>query len=155
MKRDPRLHGLTSDHHHALVLARRLQEAAAQGALDADLSAEVRRRYDDELGPHFAIEEEELLPALALAGRTDLVERTLREHGALRAHLAAAESGDRSRLAEFGKLLEAHVRFEERDLFTACEALAGPEVLARVVRRAPKGKGGGSRASRVADDEPR
>ncbi len=141
MKRDLRLQGLTSDHHHALVLARRLQEAAASGALDVELSAEVRRRYDDDLGPHFAIEEEELLPALAMAGRTDLVERTLREHGALRDHLAAAESGARSRLAEFGTLLEAHVRFEERDLFTACEDLVGPEVLARVARRAPKARG--------------
>ena len=140
MKRDLRLHGLTSDHHHALVLARRLQEAAARGALDVALSAEVRRRYDDDLGPHFAVEEEELFPALALVGRTDLVERTLREHGALRDHLAAAESGARSRLAEFGTLLEAHVRFEERDLFPACEALVGPEVLTRVALRAPKGK---------------
>ena len=84
-----------------------------------------------------------MLPALALVGRTDLVARTLREHGALRDHLAAAESGARSRLAEFGTLLEAHVRFEERDLFTACEALVGPEVLARVAHRAPKGKGPG------------
>ena len=143
MKRDLRLHGLTSDHHHALVLARRLQEAAARGGLDVELSAEVRRRYDEDLGPHFAIEEEELLPALALVGRTDLVDRTLREHAALRDHLAAAESGDCSRLAEFGALLEAHVRFEERDLFTTCEALVGPEVLARVALRAPDGKGPG------------
>jgi hypothetical protein len=28
VKRDVRLHGLTSDHHHALVLARRIREAA-------------------------------------------------------------------------------------------------------------------------------
>ena len=94
MKRDLRLHGLTSDHHHALVLARRLEEAAARGGLDVDLSAEIRDRYDEDLGPHFAIDEEELLPARALAGRSDLVDRTLRDHGALRDHLAAAESGD-------------------------------------------------------------
>lgn len=143
MKRDVRLQGLTSDHHHALVLARRLREAVARGGLDLMLLAEVRHRYDNDLGPHFAIEEEESLPALALVGRTDLVDRTLRDHGALRDHLAAAESGDRSRLAEFGALLEAHVRFEERDLFTTCEALVGPEVLARVALRAPKGKGPG------------
>jgi hemerythrin-like domain-containing protein len=140
MKRDVRLHGLTSDHHHALVLARRLREAAARGGLDLILLADVRRRYIEELGPHFALEEEELLPALEQVGRTDLVARTLRDHEALRNHLAAAESGDLSRLSEFGALLEAHVRFEERDLFTACEALVGPEVLTRVALRAPKGK---------------
>jgi hemerythrin-like domain-containing protein len=88
-KRDVRLHGLTSDHHHALVLARRLREAAARGGLDLILLAEVRRRYIEELGPHFAIEEEELLRPVEQVGRTDLVARTLREHDALRGHLAA------------------------------------------------------------------
>lgn len=140
MKRDVRLHGLTWDHHHALVLARRLREAAARGGLDRILLADGRRRYVEELGPHFAVEEEELLPALEQAGRTDLVARTLREHEALRGHLAAADSGDLSHPAAFGALLEAHVRFEERDLFPACEALVGPEVLMRVALRAPKGK---------------
>ena len=53
---------------------------------------------------------------------------------------AVAESGDLSRLSEFGALLEAHVRFEERGRFPACEALVGPEVLTRVALRAPKGK---------------
>jgi hypothetical protein len=140
MKRDVRLHGLTADHHHALVLARTIRETVSRGGLDLVLLAEVRRRYIEELGPHFAIEEEELLPALEWVGRTDLVARTLREHEALRGHLAAADSGDLSHLAALGALLEAHVRFEERDLFPACEALVGPEVLTRVALRAPKGK---------------
>jgi hemerythrin-like domain-containing protein len=141
MKRDIRLHGLTSDHHHALVLARRIIEAAARGDVNVGLVSEARRRCDEELSPHFAIEEEELLPALARAGREDLVDRTCAEHRALRAHLAAAEAGDAGRLLEFGNLLEAHVRFEERELFTACEALVEDDVLARVAQRAPKEKG--------------
>jgi hypothetical protein len=58
-------------------------------------------------------------------------------------HLAAAESGDFSRLGEFGAPLEANVRFEERDLFPACQALVGPEFLKRVALRAPKGEAAG------------
>ena len=141
MKRDIRLHGLSSDHHHALVLARRIREAAARGELGLALAAHARERYDAELAPHFAVEEEELLPALAAAGRQDLAERTRGEHEALRAHLRAAEAGELARLGQFAALLEAHVRFEEGELFPACEALAGDEVLGRVARRAPKGKG--------------
>jgi hypothetical protein len=99
VKRDVRLHGLTSDHHHALVLARRIREAAAGGSLDAALPDDARRRYDEELAPHFAIEEEELLPALGDGGRQDLVDRTLREHEALRGHLRDAQAGDQARAA--------------------------------------------------------
>ncbi len=143
MERDVRLHGLTSDHHHALVLASRIKEASTGGRLDAALVADARRRYEQELAPHFAVEEEELLPALAARGRHDLVERTLREHETLRGHLAAAEAGELARLEAFGQLLEAHVRFEERELFPVCEALVGDEVLARVAERAPKGKPAG------------
>jgi hemerythrin-like domain-containing protein len=142
MKRDVRLHGLTSDHHHALVLAFRIKDAAGHDALSAELLADARRRFDTELLPHFAIEEEELLPALLAAGRRDLVERTLAEHRQLRQELVAAESGQLGRLSTFGVLLEQHVRFEERELFPACEALAGDEVLTRVAERAPKTRPG-------------
>lgn len=138
MKRDLRLHGLTSDHHHALVLALRIKEADASGRLDAGLLADVRTRYDTQLRPHFAVEEEELLPALRRLGGADLVDRTLREHATLRQHLEAAELGDLPRLARFGELLHAHVRFEEAELFPACEARVGDDVLERVARRAPK-----------------
>jgi len=86
------------------------------------------------------VEEEELLPALTARGRRDLVDRTLAEHEALRGHLAAAQAGEPGRLEAFGLLLEAHVRFEEGELFPACEALVGDEVLARVAHRSPKGK---------------
>ncbi len=59
----------------------------------------------------------------------------------MRTYLAAAEDGDTRQLAEFGTLLRAHVRFEERELFPACEALVDGDVLTRVAQRAPKGKG--------------
>jgi hypothetical protein len=140
MTRDGRLQGMTSDHHHALGLARRIREATSRSDVDIVLLADVRRRYVEERAPHLALEEEELLPALEQVGRTDVVALALRDHEALRNHLAAAESGDLSRLSEFWALLKARVRFEERDLFTACQALVGPEVLTRVALRASKGK---------------
>jgi hemerythrin-like domain-containing protein len=125
MKRDPRLHALSSEHHHGLVLARRV----AQGRLDA---AAVRQRFDAELGPHFRIEEEVLLPALEDAGAAALATRTRRDHVELREHLAAAERGEQGRLAQFAATLERHIRFEERELFPAVEALLSGEQLDRV-----------------------
>jgi hemerythrin-like domain-containing protein len=138
MKRDPRLHGLTSDHHHALVLALRIKEASSRSDETAALLSDARRRFREELLPHFAVEEEELLPALARKGRQDLVDRTLTEHAALQEYLFGSRSSGASALPEFAALLEMHVRFEERELFPACEALLESEVLERVALKAPK-----------------
>lgn len=143
MKRDVRLHGLTADHHHALVLAWRIKRAAAGNGILPELVVEARQRYESELATHFAIEEEELLPALRTAGRTDLADRTWVEHETLRARLGEAEQIDAARLTVFGKLLDAHVRFEENELFPACEHLLEDAVLERVAARAPKGKAPG------------
>ena len=122
MKRDPRLHGLTTDHHHALRLAFRVKTECAAGRATADLAAGVAAAYDAELRPHFEVEEHVLLPALATAGAQVLVARTLAEHATLRAMAAAAGSGETGGLADFARLLHDHVRFEENELFPACEA---------------------------------
>lgn len=135
MKRDPRLHGLTSDHHQGLVLARRI----ARGSLDA---AAVRQRFETELEPHFLAEEELLLPALAAAGEPALVARTERDHAALRAHLAAAQRGEPGRLAAFAALLEEHIRFEERELFPAAESRLPRSALDGIEQRRPHRKRG-------------
>lgn len=130
MKRDARLHGLTSDHHQGLVLARRI----SQGKLDA---ASVRERFDADLDPHFLAEEELMLPALEAAGEAELVARTWHDHAALRAHLAAAERGEPGRLAAFAALLDEHIRFEERELFPAAEARLPESALERIHERKP------------------
>lgn len=125
MKRDPRLRGLSSEHHAALGWARRLQSRSTT-------PAELAARFEAELTAHFAIEERLLAPALREAGETGLADRLVREHRALR---AAAEAGD---APAFGRLLEAHVRFEERELFPRCEAVLPDEVLDAVATAAPK-----------------
>jgi len=131
LRRDLRLQGLSSDHHAALVLARRIE----RGEVDV---AGVRERFDADLAPHFAIEEEVLLPALREVGEATLAERTSHDHDTLRAHLAAAEAGALAGLASFGRVLAEHVRFEEQEVFPACESRLAPAILAEVARRAPK-----------------
>lgn len=132
MKRDPRLHRLSSEHHHALVLARSLE--SREGPWSASDGAALAERFATELEPHFRVEEELLLPPLAFTSARALAERTRADHEALRAALEAARAGDAEAARALGALLREHVRMEERELFPACEALLDDDVLERVER---------------------
>ncbi|MGD8937633.1 MAG: hemerythrin domain-containing protein, partial [Thiogranum sp.] len=74
MKRSQELAGLSRDHHSALVLARR---AGHDDESAREEWQRVRVFFRTDLEPHFRIEEQLLLPALAEAGEGALVERTL------------------------------------------------------------------------------
>lgn len=118
MKRDARLQGLSRDHHQALVLARTIERRCHQNDVDEDFLASVRHRFHTELAPHFAIEETLLA---ALLGEEALVRRTREEHALMARLLDAATPEGSAPLREFSRLLADHVRFEERDLYPACE----------------------------------
>lgn len=120
MKRSPTLRQLSREHHTALSLALRIAKATDPVARDK-LLASVPVLFSGELEPHFQEEERSLLPQLAQAGETALVARTLGDHAQLRALAAAIAGGDAAALAPFGSLLQAHVRFEERELFVVAE----------------------------------
>jgi len=138
MKRDVRLHGLSSDHHNALVLARTIERAFKAGQANQSLVDMVMREHKASLMRHFEIEEQLLLPPLAEKGEGDLVSQVLAEHVEMRAFLESAEAGDVNALEKFGALLFAHVRLEERSLFTKCEEILESEILDRVAVQAPK-----------------
>lgn len=135
MKRDHRLRGLSSEHHQALVLARWVSRHAPEWSAAAGEA--LGKRFAAELAPHFAVEEDILLSALLVDGAGDLVDRTLADHAALRGLCRRAIDGDGESAAVFASRLTAHVRFEERELFPACERLLAAEVLDRVGERAP------------------
>jgi hypothetical protein len=120
MKRSPALRQLSREHHTALSLALRIAKATEPAAQER-LLATIPALFRGELEPHFREEERSLLPQLAQAGETILVARTLDDHAQLRALAAAIAGGDATALAPFGTLLQAHVRFEERELFVVAE----------------------------------
>ena len=136
MKHDPRLNGLSSEHHHALVLARDLTDE--QSAWTPEAGVTLGKRFALELEPHFRLEEEVLLPALRRAGETSLVDRIAVDHAFLRTSVEAARAGDARAARAFGERLREHVRFEERELFPACTRTLPDEVLDEIARRAPK-----------------
>lgn len=125
MKRTPALQPLSREHHTALTLAKACERAAQ--SRDEEMVGKTCQRairaFSDELEPHFQIEEQSLLPLLHSAENKPLEQRTLADHRQLRALLDGLQQNNIEALDNFGKLLSAHVRFEERELFPALESL--------------------------------
>jgi hemerythrin-like domain-containing protein len=124
------------------VLARQ----ARRGAVEVEPESawrEVVFRFRRDLEPHFRIEEELLLPPLLEAGEEFVVAKTLDDHAILRDLARQRFTGGqrtelRVTLSEFGRRLDAHVRFEESILFETAERVLGDEVLEEIARAAPK-----------------
>lgn len=142
MRRVPELIALSHDHHSALVLARRCKQSALPAAkvLPAEAWRQVREAFPVHLELHFVIEERFLLPALEEIGESAIVERIRSDHAAMRTLAADAAAGTDA-IARFGLLLEAHVRFEEREVFDVAQqrlAAAVLEEIADACRRIPR-----------------
>lgn len=131
IRRHQALRPLSRDHHIALQLAQGLQTGASRH-LRAQLPSErralvahVQRVFGEELAAHFDMEDRVLAPAVAgKAPDLDRISREIEsEHAALSA-LAASLSDPAlddaaidATLDRFGRMLEAHVRREEREYY--------------------------------------
>ena len=120
MKRSPALIHFSREHHPALVLAKRIQRAANSELIALQPSS----AFLAELEKHFAEEEAQFAPTLATLPQ--LAARFNDDHTVLRTLMHRLHKGELTALVEFARRLEAHVRFEERELFPALEALANP-----------------------------
>lgn len=129
MKRHEQLQDLSREHHLALKLALLARRALASGEpLQIQAAATAcATAFVSDLEPHFVREESDVLPMLAQAGETALVERTLSEHDEMRRLAARLPAADPTTLERFGELLGAHVRFEERELFEVAQRHLEPD----------------------------
>lgn len=139
MKRDPRLVGLSREHHHALTLSVRLRKATQAGQDLAAAAQDLVRTFYSDIEPHFQIEEELLLPALEAVGGSGraLAARAREDHAWLRQGAALAAAGQTQHLAEYGRRMAAHVRFEERELFEYAQAALDDGVLQQIALARP------------------
>ena len=134
MKRHSGLVPLSRDHHHGLVLARRLilgrstNPRADWPADKAQQAARLVAFFESDLRRHFEIEEAHVFPAAARdlrdgPGRTRAL---IAEHEVMRGMVRDLVADPTARLAErltaFGELLEAHIHTEERILFEQMQA---------------------------------
>jgi hemerythrin-like domain-containing protein len=135
MKRSEALKVLSHQHHQGLFAALQLMRAAPETA------AQARQAFLDfferEGASHFRAEEELLLPAYARHTGCDKPEivRVLTDHVDLRRRgqdLEANAHPDPSALRELGERLEAHIRFEERELFPMIESALPDGELAQL-----------------------
>ena len=131
-KRHPSLVPLSREHHTALLLAFRLVHGLPPSR-QADDSPEAQaqdtvRFFQTKLATHFRAEEQALFPFIRTTRpqAIPLLDTLLAEHAEMRSRVQALEGADPSSLSAqlkaFGRLLERHVRSEERELFPVCEA---------------------------------
>ena len=134
MKRIPELRDLSDDHHHGLVLARKAKRAAdgEVGPSVVEVWAMARESFRTELEPHFQIEEKFIGASLNDQGESQLAQRLLDEHTALREFFAPEHARTVAGLRRFGELLEQHIRFEERELFQVAQTTLDADTLAAV-----------------------
>lgn len=116
----------------SLLTAKRLRNAT-----DAAEASQTFLDFWETAGQHhFRVEEEVLLPGWSLHRAVDqaAVARMLEEHLAIRrgALRAASEEASLEELRDLGRLLDDHVRFEERELFPMVEEALAPEDLDRL-----------------------
>jgi mannose-6-phosphate isomerase-like protein (cupin superfamily) len=103
---------------------------AAERADAPAAAAAFSHFFAEESVRHFREEEERLFPLVAdFKEARPLLVRALLEHQQLHALAARLASGESAPMRELAELLEAHVRFEERNLFPLIERLLGDSLL--------------------------
>ena len=147
MKRHPGLIPLSRDHHQALVLARRLilgRSTNPRAGWPPDRRQQVERViqfHTTVLRPHFEAEEAHLFPVVVelLPGAAELVGQLLDEHDAMRTRIRDLTRDPTTdlavRLPSLGRLLEAHIRREERVLFETMQREMDQAELAAIGAR--------------------
>ena len=131
---------LTHDHHHALARTRNLRMAGGGEAKDLlQQSQRFLAFFSEDTLRHFR-EEEEIVFPLAIEDQrgSNLLSRAVTEHiqiHALVARLAIEVDEGRVRGSSalgLAEAVEAHIRFEERELFPLLEEVVSDAQLRRI-----------------------
>lgn len=121
MARTGKLLELSREHHTALVLARDCRRVEAKDV--EALLTRIRQHHDEILVGHFAVEEL-LIDSLGDAIPADLASRFHADHAWLREWMTVPTHGIEA-IQAYGDRLNAHIRFEERELWPVLQPIAG------------------------------
>ncbi|MFT3747267.1 MAG: hemerythrin domain-containing protein [Agriterribacter sp.] len=137
MKRHEALAPLSREHHGALILAQVMKRGApAYKGMPVDTEGKIVYAIDffyAHLTEHFGREEAILEKVKNVNEEIDALSKEIvREHEALKNGFIELKAADDkiAALDELGKMLEAHVRKEERVLFPLIEEHCGEKLLA-------------------------
>lgn len=135
MKRSKHLTPLSHDHYEGLLIAGRIREGLNRQASPEVIAAYVAYFWKSHLKKHFQQEEELLLPLLLEMGNTTLAERMLGEHRLIQDLVMLTKSRaveTPEKLLELARVMKAHIRFEERELFPVLEEQVPEELLCKI-----------------------
>lgn len=126
------------DHYSGLVQSQHLIKAGrADDIARRKAVAEFVDVYDHDILPHFRDEERLLGPVLSDADRSELLRqhRRLEQDAESLRRLRRAVDPDPRALVEAGRRLEAHIRWEERELFARVQAQLDAQQIRALQRR--------------------
>lgn len=123
MKRNINLIELSRDHHHGLLLGWKIKQGLKKEVAAEEIISYVIYFANEALFPHFEEEEDEILPFLS--DDDPFRQRTLTEHIEIREIISQLSvegvANSAVLLQTLADTLEAHIRFEERELFAYIE----------------------------------
>ncbi len=129
IKRACELQTLSHDHHHALQLCWKIRTG-----LSKDIAPERIKVYTDwffknHLSEHFKLEEKVVFTVLE--SNNEMVKKAIADHQRL-IDLFTSASNTKEILEKIEVDLKAHIRFEERELFTEIQNIATAEQLQKI-----------------------
>lgn len=131
MKRNKNLVELSKDHHHGLLLGWKIKQGLKLDVSLEEMINYIRHFATGALFPHFDEEENQLLPFID--AEDPFRKRTLKEHQQLKELIASLSgSSTQETLLGLAAQLEAHIRFEERELFPYMETWLSEEQLEEI-----------------------
>jgi iron-sulfur cluster repair protein YtfE (RIC family) len=142
MKRHPALQDLSRDHFHVLFRCQRLRRALADPSAEVlPLLQEFLVFFDSDMSPHFA-EEDELVVPLAAQERSlqAVATRTRDEHKELRHKIIAlrsvrSEADARRAVGGLEPQITEHVQMEEAQLFEGVQNVLSAQTMDELARR--------------------
>lgn len=133
MKRHPALIALSKDHHFGLLLCWKIRTGIRKAIPPERIVPYVTYFYNNHLIKHF--EEEEKYIFTLLDGKDEKRKKAERQHRRIK-RLISKLSLDAEKvkvtLGQIEEVLEAHIRFEERDLFPYLQSCLEAPALERL-----------------------
>lgn len=139
MKRYEALMPLSREHHQTLILARLLRkDAPLYPGLPSSLSGKAEyalAEYHSQIQPHFKKEERIFTLLSGLHKQIDILTAALTgEHRQIESYFHAINTStpDPDRMDELGRMLEKHIRQEERVLFPLIQECCPEKILEEI-----------------------
>lgn len=131
IKRSPELQPLSREHHDGLLFVWKLREGLKKGVSLNRLQDFSTWYWKNHIRPHFYQEEIILLPYFPASH--PMVQQLKEDHNFITELLISTDKG--AEIADFEllcKIIERHIRFEEREFFQYLENTLSKEELARI-----------------------